>query len=184
MDSLPRNPPNQVISSHWAHSDCIGRPTTSALQWDPLKIPFLFAAQYIDDDMEKAVTHVKSTLRTALTVLILLYLDTRKTVDDPIPAWMSIYSIMYDETRVVIVSNYPTFRKVRPADREPRWWLQSFHSVAFRRPFNDRHNGKGYLLSTLLRIQSHGRHLLKRLQEWQGYERVLAPLFDSDDNPN
>jgi hypothetical protein len=181
MDSLPRNPPNQ---SHWAYPDCIGRPTTSALQWDPLKIPFLFAAQYIDDDLEKAVAHAKSILRTALTILILFYLDTRKSVDDPIPIWMVIYSVMYDEREVVIVSNYPTFRKVKPTDHEPRWWLQSYHSLAFSKPFNDRLNGKCHLLSTLLRIQSHGRHLLKRLQEWQGHERVLTPLFDSDDNLN
>jgi hypothetical protein len=158
----------------------VGRPTYSALQWDDRVTPVLFCAQDIYGDEAEAAARVALSVHLTLTILILYYLDTRQQTDQPLETWMIIYSVTYDETQLRFQANYPVFRskKLSSSAMRGEWGCHSTSLNVFRYPFEFDQGERSTVLALLLRIQSHNRFILRKLQAWEGFERAVSPLLN------
>jgi hypothetical protein len=58
-----------------------------------------------------------------LIILILFYLDTRKSTDDPAPWWLFIPGIDYTENGFIVAAHYP--RRMLDEDGQAKWGFKS-----------------------------------------------------------
>jgi hypothetical protein len=116
-----------------------------------------------------------------MVIFILYYLDTRVSTDDPMPPWMILFGIHYNENGVVVRSHSPCFLPSLPSGfgvTGGNWRATSSVVNAghdwdlYKLPLH-----RGPLLNTLNRIQGHCAYVLDRLRAWEGYERACQLLM-------
>jgi hypothetical protein len=165
--------------------DYICRATPQSIEWRADMCPVLFAAQHDPDvdhlrDQCSAARKLASVFHPMMAIFILYYLDTRLSTDDPMPPWMVLFGIQYNESGVIIRLHSPRFQPSLPTpfgSKSGSWRAAS--SVV-----NPRHQWdmlglpcyRGPLLTTLNRIQGHCAYVLDRLKAWEGYERACQLL--------
>jgi hypothetical protein len=173
---------------------CSNRPVTLSLaslvpprelHWEREQLPVLFTAQYCIKGNEKdATAQIAYALHQTLLTLVLYYLDTRETLDEQLPTWMVVYGLVYHEEGFSIQAHFPVFHfsRVDTGEWTPRTFGWAFYSVPvqtnMRSPFSSLSESRRTEIATLLRLQSHARHMLSRLQEWTGHKRTLRVLYE------
>jgi hypothetical protein len=157
------------------------RVSSAEMGWPPELCPLLFAAQYKANDHARAKRILASAFHPMMILLILYYLDTRNSVEDPLPSWMVLFGVVYDERGISIHAHHPEI-----VDR-PHYQSGSTERVWGAR---SRQLGKPYeefwewslgrrpkMLATLCRIQGHCRYVLDRLKSWQGYRQACSQFL-------
>jgi len=160
------------------------------LQWKREQLPVLFAAQHcLTGNENHATAQLAHALHQTLLTLVLYYLDTRHALDEQLPVWMVVYGILYHDEGFSIQAHFPVFH-FSPVDTgkwTPRTFGWAFYSVPVqlnrRSPFSPLNDSRRGEIATLLRLQSHARHMLCQLQEWTGYERTLRLLYEGGSDP-
>ena len=105
-----------------------------------------------------------------LTELILFYLDTRSTVDQPMPPWLFLFGILYTEQGFEVYAHYPRYEGgIWGATSLPLKAFTVFEGV-------DDQQERLRALAVVLRMQSHDLFLLRQLKKRDGHNRVLAWL--------
>jgi hypothetical protein len=174
------HPPSYPFLSacrHPAFADVIGIPATSIPDWGPLATPVLFAAQYIRHGHADVYTQLAQVFHQTIIVLILYYLDTRRSIDEPLPSWMYLCGIVYDADGFDIVAHYPLFWSEEEREGRYGWGASSrLMNRRFWNMFTESPQLRGSGLASLLRIQSHTRFILNQLQAWDGYGRSIQLL--------
>lgn len=157
-----------------------------AIGWEPDLCPILFALQHSNGDVHAAEIILMEALQPTMVILILLYLDTRRSVDEPLPEWMVVYGAIYDHNGMHIRAYHPCvkpFGDSRSSNMEYGWgatWIPC--GRPFTHVFQPGRSGSlGTItaLSVLSRLQGHCLHVLQQLKSWDGYERVLVPCLDT-----
>jgi hypothetical protein len=151
------------------------------LHWKTLHLPILFAAQHCPKgDESHASAQVAYALHQTLLTFVLYYLDTRRSLHEQLPAWMVVYGIIYHDEGFTVQAHFPVFHFSAPDTGEwtPRTFGWAFYSVpvvTFGGPSASWRwrSWKQSEIVTLLRLQSHTRQVLHRLQEWTGHEHAL-----------
>jgi hypothetical protein len=173
----PQSHPFLSACRHPAFVDVIGVPATSIPDWGPLATPVIFAAQYIRHDHAEAYTQLAQVFHQTIIVLILYYLDTRRSMDDPLPSWMYLYGIVYDDDGFDTVAHYPLFWSGKEKGGRYGWGASSrLMNRRFYDIFSESPQSRGPGLASLLRIQSHNKFILNQLQAWDGYGRSVQLL--------
>jgi hypothetical protein len=155
------------------------------LQWEREQLPILFTAQQrLKGNDNDAIAQMASALHQTLLTLVLYYLDTRHALDEQLPVWMVVYGIVYHDEGFSIQAHYPVFHfsPVDTGEWTPRTFGWAFYSVPVQinghSTFSLLSDSRRREIATLLRLQSHARYVLSRLQEWTGYERTLRLLYE------
>lgn len=110
-------------------------------------------------------------LHSSLVLLILYYLDTRKTRNEPLPWWLTLFGVSYTASTARIYALFPRTCK-DPDTQEIRWsfnvsLLTALHSeTELFPPLNI--TLRKYLIVALLRIREHIAVLSEHLVQWQG----------------
>jgi len=167
--------------------DYICRATPQSIGWREDMCPVLFSAQYdphplsFQRDPHSVTGKLASVFQPTMAILILYYLDTRISTDDPMPPWMILFGIHYNESGFVIRQHSPHFQPSTPFsfDAERGGWRANSSII------HDDHRWdllklpqhRGALLATLNRIQGHCAHVLHFLKAWDGYERACQLLM-------
>jgi hypothetical protein len=173
-------------SNHLPVVDYICRATTRSIGWHEEMCPLLFAAQFdINQDFNRCGKHsaaqaLAAVFQPMMVIFILYYLDTRISTDDPMPPWMVLFGIYYNENGIVIRGHYPSFQP--PMESHPdicSGWIatSSIVETVHRWALLGSPHRRGPLISTLNRIQGHCLHVLERLKAWEGYEPACRLLM-------
>jgi hypothetical protein len=166
--------------------DYICRATPQSIGWREDMCPVLFASQYdghpnsYQCGPDSVAGKLASVFQPTMAILILYYLDTRISTDDPMPAWMILFGIHYDESGFVIRQHSPHFQPSTPFSSNATGGWRANSSV-----INSSHRWdllklpehRGALLTTLNRVQGHCAHVLHCLKTWDGYERACQLLM-------
>jgi hypothetical protein len=157
------------------------RVSSKEMGW-PMKLcPLLFAAQYQRGNYEQAEASLASGFHPMMILMILYYLDTRTCADEPLPAWMVLFGVIYDEHGISIHAHYPEILHFPKDSSDPdarRWGARSYPLVSSPVDFSGWPITKRpYILGTLYRIQGHCKHVLERLKCWQGYQQACSLFF-------
>jgi hypothetical protein len=151
------------------------------LDWKAAHLPILFAAQHcVKGDESRASAQIAYALHQTLLTFVLYYLDTRCSLHERLPAWMVVYGIIYHDEGFTVRAHFPVFHfsAADTGEWTPRTFGWAFYSVPVISFGGSSGNWKQRSwrrseVATLLRIQSHTRQMLHRLQEWTGHERTL-----------
>jgi hypothetical protein len=180
--NLSSNIDDQIIP------DLVGRPRPALLsQKSSISLP-LFCANYVENfnQEDEALAQMSYFLQGTLMVFILYYLDTRLTVEEPLPSWMMLYSLTFNASKVYLFVNYPLYRARKDpessAKRRGEWGFHCGSAEAFSGVFTEDNGDKLRLMGALLQIQNHCTFLLKQLQGWERYDRVLS-LISAQSHP-
>lgn len=113
-----------------------------------------------------------------MTLFILYYLDTRSTLDEPMPPWLVLFGAIYDGDGLYHQACYPSFEP-RPKSSSTAWgW--GVKAVILDRDgqgaLSNHTQTRGIILAELYRIQGHCIYVLERLKTWDGYDRACRLL--------
>jgi len=164
---------------HPVFVDVTGIPAPSIPNWSPLATPILFAAQYVRQDSAEANIRLAQIFHHTIIILILYYLDTRRSTEEPLPSWMYLCGVLYNGSGFDVVAHYPLFWSGKEKGGRYGWGAASrlmYHR--YGTPFSQSSPMRGHDLESLLRIQSHARFILNRLRAWNGYRRAVQPLTE------
>jgi hypothetical protein len=148
--------------------------------WREDMCPLLFAAQFNPRtrlqsvELDAATWTLTEAFRPMMSLFILYYLDTRASPSEPLPFWMVLFGIVYNEDGAVVRGHCPCFRPRTNGLQEDReevgwrarsWAVDTFHCEALA----GSPSARGPLLFILNRIQGHCKLVLERLKAWEGY---------------
>lgn len=149
--------------------------------------PLLFAAVHYEEYYhEVACKKLALAFQSMMTLFILYYLDTRTIQDEPMPEWMVLFGVVYDEHGLDIRACYPSFwvlspqsfhQSSDPGERHEGWGATELgvcdeHFKFLAKPAWERDS----LFALLYRIQRHCHYVLEHLQCWDGYDRACSLL--------
>lgn len=142
--------------------------------WKPfarLISPCVFSAECKREDTltEKCEAQLAMNTNATINLLILIYLDTRTTQYQKLPAWMCIYSIIYTELGFTIYAHYPTF--IPASNRKSSSWRPTSCELsrAFAKVFDQKctHlDDRISALRVLFMLRSHALFLAEQIKEW------------------
>ena len=141
-------------------------------------ITILAARSYAPGREFEAATELAYSFHQAMMLLVLHYLDHRRSIDDPLPPWMFLYGLTFDELGFAIRIHHPIYLLEAVHDRgDDRWGaysyrVQSEYQDVFGPPFA----GKALALAALLRIRSHAHYVFSQLKNWDGYAAALHSI--------
>ncbi|PVF91634.1 hypothetical protein CPB86DRAFT_878406 [Serendipita vermifera] len=157
---------------------CIPHPRS--LQWSTCITPVLLAAQYEDGDRRHAAEILAQAFHCTIIIFILYYLDSRLTESDPIPPWMILFGVIYNERGFIVQGYHPTvnFRGdiPSPGNYSFKWAACSREIADFDRSFQFGPASRSRSLAAILRIHSHTRYIMKKLKNWSGYKQIVQPF--------
>ena len=165
-----------MLCSDYQPPDYSCRVPPTEIGWPPELCPLLFAAQYKGDDQAEAKRVLACSFHPMMILLLLYYLDTRTSEEEPLPSWMVLFGIIYNEHGLSIHAHYPDV--VNLSDNSSNsirhvWGARSYQLGNPLDHFWDR-NSRPYILGTLYRIQGHCRHVLEQLKSWRGYRQACS----------
>ena len=157
------------------------RVSSAEMGWPPELCPLLFAAQYKANDPARAKRILASAFHPMMILLILYYLDTRGSVEDPLPSWMVLFGVVYDERGLNIHAHYPEIvdrPHYQSGSTKRVWGTRSRQLGKPSEEFWEWDLGsRPKMLATLCRIQGHCRNVLDRLKSWQGYRQACSQFL-------
>ncbi|KIM21480.1 hypothetical protein M408DRAFT_29549 [Serendipita vermifera MAFF 305830] len=171
--------------------DYICRATPKATGWHEDMCPVLFAAHPCPrtvggwwHDRQLVTSKLATVFQPMISLFILYYLDTRTTVDDPIPRWMILFGASFNESQVEIWAHSPwllgqskrLWEPERKGSKEEWSALSERSAIYHYRGWRGPPVQKGVLLGALNRIQGHCNYVLHKLKAWDGYERACKLL--------
>ena len=148
------------------------------LGWAPTLLPVLFAGE-----CKRGVSHTKNTkaqlacaFHATLIILVLYYLDNRRSSTEPLPPWLYLDAIDYVENGFLIYAHYPQY----VYEPKPHWKFVSAQVTnAYAQVFqNPRTELSVRATAALLRLVTHTHFLLRKLTKWERAATVLKPLFE------
>jgi hypothetical protein len=146
--------------------------------WPPELCPLLFAAQYKGKDCAQAERVLACSFHPMMILLLLYYLDTRTSAEEPLPPWMVLFGVTYDERGLSIHAHYPEVVDLPDNGSDPTRRVWGAHSDRLGKGLEDFWGWdittRPYILGTLYRIQGHCRHVLERLKSWRGYQQACS----------
>jgi hypothetical protein len=152
-------------------------PSAQTLPWSHFLTPVLLAAQYNDGNRRHSAEILAHTFHYTIIIFILYYLDSRSNEEDPIPSWMILLGIIYDEQGFIIQEYYPTLscdeKMSNSGHVSCKWTACSHESASFGRTFTYGPPSRSDALAAILRIHSHARYILKKLEAWSGYKHIV-----------
>ncbi|KIM21481.1 hypothetical protein M408DRAFT_103882 [Serendipita vermifera MAFF 305830] len=165
--------------------DYICRATPKAMGWHEDMCPVLFVAHPFPFSINDSWRHTRpvtsklaNVFQPMISLFILYYLDTRATLDEPLPHWMILFGATYSESEVEIWAHYPWLLGESGEDgREEEWCALSQKTASYQ--FCKWHGlptERGVLFGALNRIQGHCSYVLNQLKAWDGYERACKLL--------
>ena len=147
--------------------------------WNSNLLPVLFAAECKQGSTHTLDTRAQlaTALQATLIILILYYLDTRRSQESACPPWLFLYGIEYVELGMWIHAHCPYYdHEAQP----PQWRFKSTlitrrYDACFRA--NDPPYMRMQALAALFKIRSHSLFVLKQLKSWRRGSKVLQVLF-------
>jgi hypothetical protein len=143
--------------------------------WPAELCPLLFAAQYKGNDCAQAKRVLACSFHPMMILLLLYYLDTRTSEEEPLPSWMVLFGVIYDEHGLSIHAHYP---EVVDNSSDPTRRVWGAHSNHIGNGLEDFQGWdittRPSILGTLYRIQGHCRHVMERLKAWKGYRQACS----------
>ncbi|KIM22267.1 hypothetical protein M408DRAFT_28817 [Serendipita vermifera MAFF 305830] len=136
--------------------------------WTPLMALVMASGECKPIQKLKADTEAQLAMNSVATlvILILVYLSTRKSKKDPLPAWMFTMSFTYTQYGFVIYGHFP---RVEKSPRGPEWKFVSWQIAnRFERvwesdtPNNLRMAG----LAVLYELRAHTEFVVKQIGAW------------------
>lgn len=151
--------------------DLVVRVTSSAEQ----AITILAARSYAPGCELEAATELAYSFHQTMMLLVLHYLDHRRSTDDPLPPWMFLYGLTFDEMGFWIRIHHPIYLFEAIHDSgHGRWGAYSFLALSeYRELFEPSLGGRAVALAALLRIRSHAHYVFSQLEKWDGYAAAL-----------
>ena len=148
--------------------------------WEPDLCPIVFVAHRAvgeRDDHTQCLEVLSACLQPALDILIMYYLSTRTSSDDPFPEWLYLYGIVYDDSGISVYIHFPRiFSSNSSLDR--KWgYVSGKESEDFTTIFKGGRPGLAFI-SSLLHIQAHTLYVVEQLSRWDGYSTHLRPWID------
>lgn len=119
------------------------------------------------------------TFHGTLVTFILYYLDTRHSLNSPLPHWMFLYGIEYTEYGVYIYTHHPAYKFDEANPSNGRWIFKSTRlSTEYGRAFTlGATERRVQLLAYLFRIRSHSLQVLQHLKRWNRSTTILGTLI-------
>ena len=174
-------PPLLTYFGSPAKPDFARRPASAMLPgWDKRLLPALWVieakANRTTPDPLYGAPQVAPVVLPVIVMFILFYLDTRQTLDEGLPPWSFIFSLVCNQEGYNIYVHYPRY------DRDLKMWgaysmLFSEHETIFQSEADSRTRIHG--LAIMQRMQSHELFVLERFMEWTergGYKRHIKEL--------
>jgi hypothetical protein len=113
--------------------------------------------------------------------LLLYYLDTRTSEEEPFPSWMVLFGVIYDECGLSIHAHYPEVVDFSENISDPArrvWGARSYHlGDALESSLGWDITTWPYILGILYRIQGHFRHVMEHLKAWRGYQQACSQFL-------
>ena len=158
---------------HRPSIDLVVRGTSPAAPEQAITI--LAARSYGPGRELDAATELAYSFHQVMMLLVLYYLDHRRGIGDPLPTWMFLYGLTFDEMGFVIRIHHPIYLfETICAPRHDRWGAYSFHAQSdYQELFNPSLIGRPLALAALLRIRSHAHYVFSQLRNWDGYAAAL-----------
>ena len=158
---------------HRPSIDLVVRGTSPAAPEQAITI--LAARSYGPGRELDAATELAYSFHQVMMLLVLYYLDHRRSIGDPLPPWMFLYGLTFDEMGFVIRIHHPIylFETIRTRGRD-RWGAYSFCARGdYQELFDPSLTARGLALAALLRIRSHAHYVFSQLRNWDGYAAAL-----------
>lgn len=148
--------------------------------WDSKLLPALWVTEAKANSTTPTsllgAPQVAPVVMPAIVMFILFYLDTRRSLNEPLPSWAFIFSLLYNKDGYDIYVHYPRY------DETQKGWgayflLYSAHKTIFTDQSDRRKRIRA--LAIMQRMQSHELFVLERFKEWTdrgGYDRCIKFL--------
>jgi hypothetical protein len=122
-----------------------------------------------------------TAFHATLILLILYYLDTRKTTIATLSDWLFLYGIEYTEHGVMIHAHHPKYHFYPAPSKSGEWrlvgtLLSEDYSKAFLQGVDPRVRVR--LLAVLFRIRRHVIFILDQLKAWDRGGKVASVLSE------
>ena len=158
---------------HRPSIDLVVRGTSPAAPEQAIAI--LAARSYSPGRELNAGTELAYSFHQVMMLLVLYYLDHRRSIGDPLPPWMFLYGLTFDEMGFVIRVHHPIY--LFEIGRHDRWGAYSLRARGdHREVFNPSLTGRALALAALLRIRSHAHYVFSQLRNWDGYATALRTV--------
>jgi hypothetical protein len=171
-----------VLGSIPSPDICVRATSDGILEgWHPSLLPVLVALE-----AKQGATYTKNTkvqlassLQATLVLLILYYLDTRRSTGEACPPWLFLCGIVYVEWGMEIYSHHPYYEN---EGEKAGWGFQStLLTSKFREAFKPRSDPyiRCEALAALFKIRSHSKFILEQLEKWKRAKDVLEVLLSA-----
>ena len=175
-------PPLLTYFDSVARPDFARRPASAMLpNWDKRLLPALWVMEAKASDTTPdplyGAPQVAPVVMPVLVMFILFYLDTRERLDEDLPPWSFIFSLLYNHEGYNIYVHYPRYDRARKMWGAYSMRFFSEHERIFRSAPYARM--RIHALAIFQRMQSHELFVLERFMEWTkrgGYERRIEEL--------
>lgn len=133
--------------------------------WTPDLLPIIFAGECIKKQGNKdhAPGHLAAAFHATLILLVLMYLDTRRSSSEMMPAWMYLYGLAYDEQGFSVYIHFP---KPRVSGDRLEWDFVSLLLTSKFKAIDYDRGRRMRALAFLFKIRSHSFFLLEQLRSW------------------
>ena len=150
-------------------------------RWDEKLLPALWVMEAKSSSSTPNLLHgppqVVPVVMPVVIMFILFYLDTRQTLDEALPPWSFIFSLLYNHEGYHIYVHYPRYDRTRKMWGAYSMCFSSEHQTIFTSEASAEERIRG--LAIMQRMQSHELFVLERFREWTkrgGYERCIEVL--------
>ena len=141
-------------------------------------ITILAARSYAPGRELEAATELAYSFHQVMMLLVLHYLDHRRSVDDPLPPWMFLYGLTFDGIGFSIRVHYPIYLLESIHHRgHDRWGACSFQArTEYQEVFEPSLANGALAFAALLRIRSHAHYVFSQLEIWDGYAAAVQSV--------
>jgi hypothetical protein len=146
--------------------------------WAYELLPVLFAGE-----CKQGIKHTENTkaqlacaFHGTLVILILYYLDNRRSSTEHLPHWLYLDGVEYVENGFLIYAHYPRYIY----EPKPHWeFVSTLVTDKYRNVFQDAVVELSVrATAALLRLVTHTHFLLHQLSQWDRAATVLKPLAE------
>lgn len=124
---------------------------------------------------EHTVAQLAMNSVATLVILILIYLSTRKSKEDPMPPWMFTMSFTYSQNGFVIYGHFP-----KPHDEDwnfASWRITDIFQSAWENTTEIKVRMSA--LATLYELRAHTEFVVKQIRTWSNnLPASVAPIMD------
>jgi hypothetical protein len=146
--------------------------------WASKLLPVLFAGECKQGDKhtENTKAQLACAFHATLVILVLYYLDNRRSSTEPLPHWLYLDAVDYVENGFLIYAHYPRYIY----EPEPHWeFVSTIITKKYQEVFQDSMvEYSVQATAALLRLVTHTYFVLHQLRQWKRAATVLKPLAE------